>query len=185
MSFISVYGESDNERRVLNVDTESNHPDDYYSVSLIRSEDYIRSNLKKYAIIRMPIVLTKKNYFLRFMRLNSKIDFITKSDLNDIVLGIIKSKKILGKTFNISGFRANSSDVVEAIYKHSGKLSILNRKIYYGFFEDGETLSEVAKVKCKKLNEAFEEEKYGFSSKLLKVINYPKYLLLKRKKNRK
>ncbi len=112
-----VYGQTHKKVRKLSIDTESTHPEDYYSISLIRSEDYIRSNLKKYAILRMPIVLTRKNHFINHMRLDRTIDFITKENLNDLVLGIMRSSKIYGKTFNISGFKAKGREVVELFRK--------------------------------------------------------------------
>lgn len=183
MSFISIYGSTGMMKRRLTVGTEGNYPDDYYSVSLIRSEDYIKSNLKKYAILRMPIVLTKKNYFINSMRLNSKMNFITKEDLNDIIIAVMKSKKIHGKVYNIGGFEADSSNVVELLYKSTGRIRLFNRKLYYGVFEDGNVLIKLSGIKCDDLKIAFEDiarNNCGIKTTFLKIINYPKYVIFKR-----
>lgn len=184
MSFISIYGNTDMTRRRLTVGTEGNYPDDFYSVSLVRSEEYIKSHLKKYAILRMPIVLTRKNYFINRMRLNLKMNFISKDDLNDIVIGIMQSKKIYGKTYNVGGFEADSSRVVEAIYKSTGKIAVMNRNLYYGSFEDGEDILKIADVKITPFTEVFEDmkrENASMKTTLLKILNYPKYFVFKKK----
>lgn len=155
MSFISVYGLTDLSRRQINLNTESNHPDDYYSVSIERSEKYIKEKLKKYSIVRMPIVLTPKNYFLDHMKLDVKMDFITKEDLNDVIFKMIESNKVLGKTYNISGFVANTSEVVRRLYETTGVLHIMNRNLYYGSYEDGDKLLKLTGVKPTGMNEAF------------------------------
>ncbi len=188
MSFISIYGATKMAKRRLTVGTESNYPDDYYSVSLVRSEEYIKSNLRKYVILRMPVVLTKNNYFLNSMRLDSKMDFITKDDLNNIVIGIMKSKKVLGKVYNISGFEENSSQVIVALYRSTGKIRLFNRTLYYGTFEDGDALNKILDIKCDDLKTVIEDisrKNSGVKVLLLKIFNYPKYLIFKRISGRK
>ncbi|MCI8498183.1 MAG: NAD(P)-dependent oxidoreductase [Bacilli bacterium] len=180
MSFISVYGQTQKKVRKLSIDTESTHPEDYYSISLIRSEDYIRSNLKKYAILRMPIVLTRKNHFINHMRLDRTIDFITKENLNDLVLGIMRSSKIYGKTFNISGFKAKGREVVELFYKATGSISILGRNIYYGEYEDSDRVDKIFKVDYSALsNVEIDDGKSRIRVGFKKFVNYPRYLLFK------
>ncbi len=187
MSFISIYGETDNVKRELTIDTESTHPDDYYSVSIIRSEEYIRSNLKKYTILRMPIVLTRKNYFINHIRLGKTIDFITRENLNDIVIGIMKERKVLKKTYNVSGFKVKSEKLVSAVYKATGELKLFNRKLYFGEYEDGRELDNIVKIDYTKLDNAIRELKPRVSkTKRLfrKIINWPKYLIFKFKVNK-
>lgn len=182
MSFISVYGESQKDKRVLTVDSESTHPDDFYTVSIIRSEDYIKSNLKKYAILRMPVVLTKKNYFINHLALGKTVDLITRDNLNDIVMEIMTSKKIFGHTYNVSGVKVKSEDLIERIYKTTGALSILNRNLYYGEYEDGHELDKLVKVDYVGLEEALKDVKQnvsGLKCTVRKVLNYPKYLIFK------
>ncbi len=182
MSFISVYGEADKAKRELTVETESTHPDDYYSVSIIRSEEYIRSNLKKYTILRMPIVLTRKNYFINHIKLGKTIDFITRENLNDIVIGIMKEKKVLKKTYNVSGFKVKSEKLVSEVYKTTGELKLFNRKLYFGEYEDGRELDNIVKIDYTKFEDAIRELKPRVSkTKRLfrKIVNWPKYLILK------
>lgn len=183
MSFLSVYGLSKNVTRKLSLNAESTYPDDFYSVSLIRSEDYITSNLEKYVILRMPIVLTRKNYYIKHMKMNRKMDFITKEDLNDIVIDIMTKKEVLSKIFNVSGFKANSTEVVETIYKNSGKLSILGRNIYYGEFTDNDKIDKIANVKytpLKEFGEDLKRETNGLSRIIRTVVHYPMYLIFKK-----
>lgn len=183
MSFLCVYGLSDKKVRKLSIDSESTYPDDYYSVSIIQSENYIKDNLKKYSILRMPIVLTRSNYFIKHMRLDRTHDFITKEDLNEIVLKAMKNTKIEGKTYNISGFKAKGKDVVKRLYQATGKISLFNRYLYYGEVEDGKAIEGIAKIKYTTLDE-FGEELERSSSKWKRIarkgVNAIKYLIFKK-----
>lgn len=180
-SFISIYGETKKKKRSLKIDSESTYPDDPYSISVIQSEQYIKDNIKNFCILRMPIVLTKNNYFLNHMKLNVKMDFIAKEDLNKIILDIMRSKKIYGKIFNISGFKINSNKVVEAFYKKTGSLCILNRKVYYGEYADSDAINEFCNVKYTSLNDVLNgiKKKPWLRRFLKKIINLPKYWIFK------
>lgn len=185
MSFLCVYGETNKKVRKLSIGVESTYPDDYYSVSIVRSEDYIKSNLKKYSIFRMPIVLTKNNYYIKHMKLDRTMDFITKEDLNAIVIGVMNSDKIYGKIYNISGFKAKGREVVERLYKVTGKLSILNRNIYFGEYEDSSVIEKVCKINYTTLDEFVEDLKRETSPMkrtVLKIINVIKYAIFKKLK---
>ena len=184
MSFISIYGNTNNVVTRLTVNGETNHPDDYYSVSLIRSEDYIKSKLKKYCILRMPIVLTRKNYYIRHMRLDRNMDFITVEDLNNIVYSVMKNKKALGKTYNISGFKANSSVFLKNMYKLTGKLNLLGRTLYYGEYDDSDDIDNIVNMKYTSANSYFKNLKKNtnpLKRKIWQIINYLKYLIIKNK----
>ena len=183
MSFISVYGTSDKKQRRITVDTESNHPEDPFSVSLIRSEDYIRSNLKKYVIMRMPIVLTKKNYFINHMAFDRRFDFIDTSDLNDIVIGLLRTKKSFGKTYNISGFKANSNIFYLNLYKSCGKLKYVINRDYYGDYDDFEEVEDIVKIKYTTANSYFKKLKDNTNPiiRIFRQLFYlPLYLKIKR-----
>lgn len=184
MSFISIYGTTENAKRRLSIEAESTHPDDYYSVSLIRSEDYIKSNLKKYTILRMPIVLTNKNYYIRHMALGKKFDFITSSDLNDIVIGIMKSSKIHGKVYNISGFKAKSEEIIDNLYKTTGELAIAGRNLYYGEYDDAKEIEKICKIDYTSIDEHFnllQKQTPKIKKLVRKIVNYPKYVILQNK----
>jgi len=182
MSFISIYGPTENVKRRLFIDAESTYPDDFYSISLIRSEDYIKNNLSKYSIFRMPVVLTNKNYYIKHMALDRRNDFITSSDLNDIIIGIMKSSKVHGNIYNISGFKAKSEEFVEKWYKATGEINIFGRNLYYGEYEDHKDIEKIYKT-----NYTSETEFFGMLAKqtskvkrvIRKIINYPKYLIFK------
>ncbi len=183
MSFVSVYGETDKKQRRITVDTESNHPEDAFSVSLIRSEEYIRSNLKKYVIMRMPIVLTKKNYFINHMAFDRRFDFIDVSDLNEIIIGLLRTKKSFGKTYNISGFKANSNIFYKNLYKSSGSLKYVIKRDYYGDYDDFEEVEDIVKIKYTTANSYFKalKEKTNPIIRLARQIFYlPLYIKIRR-----
>ncbi len=185
MSFICVYGTTDKKVRKLSTETESTYPDDYYSVSVIRSEDYIKNNIEKYAILRMPIVITNNNYFLKHMKLDRTMDFITKEDLNDLILSAMKSPKIVGKTYNISGFKAKSRGVAERLFKATGKIAIFGRNLYYGEYEDAHDIDKIAKIKYTSLDECIEDIERNtpaWKRRMCKVFNYIKYAIFKKLK---
>lgn len=183
MSFISVYGPSNKKTRRITVDTESNHPEDPFTVSLIRSEEYIRSKLKKYVILRMPIVLTSKNYFINHMALDRRFDFIDASDLNDIVIGLLRTKKAFGKIYNISGFKANSSIFYKSLYKSSGKLKYVAKRESYGDYDDFEDVEDIVKIKYTTANSYFKKLKDNTNPIIRlgrQLIYLPLYLKIRR-----
>ena len=177
MSFISVYGETKKKQRRITIDTESNHPEDAFTVSLIRSEEYIRSNLKKYVILRMPIVLTKKNYFISHMSFDRRFDFIDTSDLNDIIIGLLRTKKSFGKIYNISGFKANSNIFYTNLYKSSGKLKYVINRDYYGDYDDFEEVEDIVKIQYTTANTYFKRLKDN-TNPIIRVIRQLFYLPL-------
>lgn len=185
LSFVCIYGTTPRKVRKLNVTTESTYPDDFYSVSLVKSEGYIKNNLKDYTILRMPIVLTRNNYFLKHIKLDRSVDFITKEDMADIVVRIFKNKKTQCKIYNISGFKAKARDVVRELYKATGKLSVFKRNLYYGEYEDSSKLEKVINIKYTSLKEYIEDERRQTSKMkrlLRKMINSIKYVLILIKK---
>lgn len=185
MSFICVYGETDKKVRKLSVDVESTYPDDYYSISIVRSEEYIKSRLKNFTIFRMPVVLTRNNYYLKHIKLDRTMDFITKEDLNELVIDAIKSKKVIGKIFNISGFKAKGREVVKRLYKATGKLYIWKRDIYFGEYEDADEIEKICKMRYTTLDEFvqdLEREVSPFKRGIRKILNSIKYAIFMRLK---
>lgn len=183
LSFICVYGTTDIKVRKLSVDTESTYPDDFYSVSVMKSERYIKDNLKDYAILRMPIVLTKNNYFIKHMKLDRRMDFITKEDMGELIVKLMKDKKTEGKTYNISGFKAKGRDVVRGLYHATGKISIVRRNLYYGEYTDGEAIEKIVKMKYTTFDEFVEDEKRNtskFKRIVNKILNFIKYMIFTR-----
>jgi len=184
MSFISIYGNTANTLKRITTNGETTNPEDYYSVSLIRSEEYIKENLKKYTIIRMPIVLTKNNYYIKHMKLDRNIDFITTGDLNKIIIGLLESKKIYKKIYNVSGFKSNSRIFLKNMYKCSGHLGFYIRKLYYGEYDDDDEINNIVNLKYQNANSYFKllkKKTNPIGRTLRKIINFPAYLIIKRK----
>ncbi len=181
-SFISVYGLTNSSKRLLSVKKGGNNPDDFYSVSLIRSENYIKENVKNFIILRMPIVLTKFNYYVKYMKLNRNIDFITIDNFNAIVIQVMENKKLYGKTFNISGFKANSTVFLKNMYKYTGRLHLSRRNIYYGEYSDEDFINKYVDVDYDSIHDYFKSIKHPNFIK--KVFNFPKYFILKRKESK-
>lgn len=187
-SFISIYGLTTKSKRLITVTSESTYPDDAYSVSIIKSEEYIRSHMKKYAILRLPIVLTRKNYFIDHLSLNRIVDFISKEDLNDILVGIMKSKKIYGKTYNISGGIISSNCLIEKVYSATGSMHLFHRNQYFGEYEDSKAMDNIFRIQYTELDDSLKimrNEIRPLKRVLKKIINYPKYLIFKHMINNK
>lgn len=184
MSFISVYGNPKEEKRRLTVDTKTDYNEDLYTKSLVSSEEYIKTNLRKYTILRMPIVLTKNNYYINHIKIDRRIDFISPSDLNEIVIGIMRSKKVYGKTYNISGFKANTNIFLKNMYKSSGKLKYVLKRHYYGEYDDADEIESIISIKYQNIGSYFKKIKKETNPLLRiirKIIYLPNYLLLKRR----
>ena len=144
-SFISIYGKTAEDKRPLKVTTKKEKLD-YYSESLVQCEEYIKKYAEKYIILRLPIVLTKDNYYVRHMKLNRVFDFITVEDLNNVINNLIMNKKAYNKTFNVGGFKANSTDFIRKLYKYNGKIHMSKRGYYFGEYDDLDRLNSLIKV---------------------------------------
>lgn len=180
-SFISVYGTTNANNRSLKVNTK---PEllDYYSKTLLKCEDYIKNNLQKYIILRMPIVLTKDNYYIRHMKLNRTIDFITVDDLNNLINNLINNKKAYNKTYNISGFKANSSDFIRNLYKYSGKINMSKRRYYFGEYTDSDKVDNVLNIKyqtAKDYYKTLKKEAGIIRRNYKKILNLIKFIYYK------
>lgn len=181
-SFISIYGKTDATNNKLTVQGETNYPDDTYSVSLIRSEEYITSKLKKYMILRLPIVTTPNNYYIKHIKLGTKNDFITTSDLSKLIFKVLEEKKAYGHTYNISGFKATTDVLVKNMYKYSGYLNMFGRNIYYGDYDDADKINKFIDFKYENPSDYYKELKQNI--KLIgriwrKFINIPEYIYFK------
>ena len=181
-SFISIYGPTDNKHTELSVNSETNDPDDYYSISLIRSENYIKENVKNFIIFRMPIVLTKFNYYVKYMRLNRTFDFITVNNFIDIIIQSLENKKLYRKTFNISGFKAKSDTFIEKRYKYTGRINIIRRNLYFGEYKDSNIINNYIDISYDTINKYFKQFKHP--NYILKILNLPKYLIFRGMKKR-
>jgi len=183
LSFISVYGITDKEREI-NLKTEIDDHNDLYTKSIIKSEEYIKTNLKKHCILRMPIVLTADNYYINHLKLSRKTDFITINDLNNLIIDILKKKEINKKTYNISGFKVNSTDIITDIYIVTGELKIAGRDIYYGLYTDDNEIEELTsnkKTTYKSYIKELKEKTPKSKRKIRKTLNYFKYLILQKR----
>ncbi len=181
-SFISVYGKTSNIEHKISVKEGINNPEDNYSINLMRSENYIKEKLKKHIVLRMPIVLTSNNYYIKHMNLNRMMDFITVDDLNTSILHIIKNEKAYGKTFNISGFKTNSSTFIKNMYKYSGRINMFRRNLYYGEYSDEDIINKLTKIEYSKPGDYYKvlkKENFIFLRYLRKLINLPKYIYYK------
>lgn len=181
-SFISVYGKTPNIEHKISVKEGINNPEDNYSINLMRSENYIKEKLKKYIILRMPIVLTPNNYYIKHMTLNRMVDFITVDDLNNSILSIVQNEKTYGKTYNISGFKTNSTTFIKNMYKYSGRISMFRRNLYYGEYSDDQIINKITKINYSKPGDYYrvlKKENFIVLRYIRKFINLPKYIYYK------
>ena len=180
-SFISVYGETKNIERDLSLRGEVNNPDDIYSISLLRSEDYIKEKLSKYIILRLPIVTTPNNYYIKRMNLNRMVDFITVKDLIKIIAKTIVEKDSYGKTYNVKSFTLNSTVFVKNYFKACGKINMFKRNKYYGRYTDYNQIDKVISMSYQSYADYFKELKKETNifkriiSKCFKLIPFIKY----------
>lgn len=182
MSFLSIYGLSKKRIKRLTTGSEITYPDDLYSLSIVKSEDYIKDNLQRYTILRMPIVLTDNHYYLKHMKFDRTFDFITSHDLNSIVVGIIGNRRTYKKIYNLSGFKMNSTSFIEKMYEATGKINIMARTLYYGEYDDDDEISAFVKIKYTSDNSYFSilrNQTNRMKRLFLKTINFPKYLIYK------
>ena len=186
-SFISIYGETENIERDIKLNGETNNPEDIYSVSLIRSENYIKENLTKYIVLRLPIVTTPNNYYIKHMSLNRMTDFITVDDLNNIITKVIVEPKAYGKFYNVKSFTINSNTFIKHYYKSFGKINMFRRNKYYGRYIDADKIDKLIDISYQSYPEYFKSLKKQTNifkrliNKLLNICNLI-YFKIKAKK---
>ena len=168
-SSTSVYGSVD-EIDNITVKTKGRINDyDFYSKYKLRSEQYIKHNLKNYSIFRLSYVLCdlKNETIIYNVPKDLNIETISSEDAGYAFVAALDFKNDLNrKIFNLSGgskYRINYRDYLIRILKDYGlSLSFLSayffsEKNYYGgYYVYGDKLNDILNFRTKDINLYYE-----------------------------
>ena len=167
---------------------------DYYSKYKLRSEQYIKHNLKNYSIFRLSYVLCdlKNETIIYNVPKDLKIETISSEDAGYAFVAALDFKNDLNrKTFNLSGgskYRINYRDYLLKILKDYGlSLSFLSaylfsEKNYYGgYYADADKLNEILNFRTKDINlyyEIIDDYRFKISRFIPRLLALPFVFIL-------
>ncbi|MDE5539390.1 MAG: NAD(P)-dependent oxidoreductase [Bacilli bacterium] len=140
-------------------------PIDYYSMTKIKIEELIKEKLKKYVIIRIPLLLTNpaSRSFMYNVKRNSVVEAITDNDAAYLFVSAIdKAKELNKKTFNAGGgevctakFReilANVLNIYGFSFRYLGILLFVDKNFYSHVYEDSDELEDILEFRSDSLD---------------------------------
>ena len=172
-SSTSVYGKQD---MGITVKSNCNIDElDYYSSYKLKSEDYIKNNIKNYSIFRLAYVLgdPKSESLIYNIKSGTMLESVSSEDAGyAFVCAIDFKKQVNKKIFNVTGgekFRTIYNEYIKNILKTYG-LSIrflstwfcAEKNFFGGVYEDGDKLEEILHFRSKNLDVYYNTlEKYS------------------------
>lgn len=129
---------------------------DFYSQTKLKTEGLIKSKVKNYCIMRLPLVLTnpKTESFMYNVKRNSLVEAITDNDAGYLFAQAIEHQdKLNKKTFNASGGDATTGTYKEilvnilSIYglslKYLANVLFVDKNFYTHTYEDSQKLEDI------------------------------------------
>lgn len=196
-SSTSVYGKQNG---AVNVKSDCNIDEfDYYSNYKLKSEDYIKNNIKNYSIFRLSYILgdPRNESLIYNIKSGTILEPLSSEDAGyAFVCAIDFKKQVNRKIFNVTGgekFRTSYNDYIRVLLKNYG-LSIrflstwfcAEKNFFGGSYEDGDKLEEILHFRSKNLDVYYNTlEKYrGKVTRLLPRIFALPFVLFYRQKNK-
>ena len=129
---------------------------DYYSNTKLKVEELIKSKLKNYTIMRLPLVLCnpKSGAFMYNVKLNSYVEAITDNDAAYLLVNALNYEdKVNKKIFNATGgdslkdyyrnILANVLKIYGVSFKYFLTKIFIDRNFYTHVYSDGDKLNEI------------------------------------------
>ena len=191
-SSTTIYGP----KKIANINTPSDlTPLDYYSNTKLKIEKYITKHLKKYTIIRIPLLLTnpKNNAFMYNVKLNEEVEAITDNDAGYLFASSLnKLKELTGKIYNGTGGNATTAtyrDILASVlsiyglsFKYILTLLFIDKNFYCHVYEDGDDLEQILEFRSDSLSSYYMRLKRQVKGrKIAKILAKPIVIFLKRK----
>ena len=164
-SSTSLYGnQEDNEN--ITIKSNCNFEElDYYSKYKLKSEEYIKENLKNYTIFRLAYVLGDPNQesLIYNVKSTTKFETLSSEDAGYALVSAIDNKTSVNKkTFNLSGgekFRITYKDYILNILRNYGlsirfisTLLMAEKNYYGGYYEDSYILEDILHFRSKNID---------------------------------
>lgn len=156
---------------------------DYYSNTKLKIENLIKEKLKKYTIIRLPLILCDphSNAFMYNVKRNTKLEAITDNDAAYLFVSALDNEaKLNKKIFNAGGGDATTGVYKEilanvlAIYGISFKylltLLFLDKNFYCHVYEDSSKLNDILEFRSESLSSYYMTIKRTCKNRCLQKI---------------
>lgn len=172
-------------------------PIDYYSSTKVKVEELIKSKLKKYTIIRLPLILCnpKNGSFMYNVKRNSLTEAITDNDAAYIFVNAIDhSEELNKKTFNAGGgdvctakygeILANVLKIYGFSFRYLFNLLFIDKNFYTHTYEDSNKLDDILEFRSDSLSSFYMQLKRESRFRLLPRIFGKPFAWFLRKKNK-
>lgn len=193
-SATTVYGDI----KEANVRTKTNVTEiDYYSSNKLKIEELIKTKVKKYTIIRLPLVLSNPKYesFMYNVKRNSIVEAITDNDAAYIFTNALNHEEELArKIFNAGGGDATTgrySEILENvlnIYGISSKylinLLFVDKNFYSHVYTDSDKLNDILEFRSDSLHSYYMQLKREVKSRKIAVFLAKPFIWFLRRRNK-
>ncbi len=170
---------------------------DYYSSAKLKTEELIKEKLKKYTIIRLPLILCnpKKGAFMYNVKRNNITEAITDNDAAYLFVSAIdNSDKLNKKTFNATGgelctamyseILANILNLYGFSFKYLFNLLFVDKNFYTHTYEDSNKLNDILEFRSDSLASFYMRLKREARFRLISKIFGKPFAWFLRKKNK-
>ncbi len=169
---------------------------DYYSQTKVKCEELIKKRLKKYTIIRLPLILSepKLGSFMYNGKLNNDCEALTDNDAGYMLVKAISQGETLNKkVFNAGGgtsqtstyrnILANVLDIYGLSFKYILTALFVDKNFYTHIYTDSDNLNEILDFRSDSLASYYMrlKRKVGKKRVLARFLAKPIVFLLRRK----
>lgn len=192
-STTTIYGDV----KVANVKNKANITNlDYYSTTKLEIENLIKEKLKKYTIIRLPLVLSelhKNNNFMYNVKRDTIVEAITDNDAAYLFVNALNfSDKLNKKIYNAGGGTQNTASYRDLLinilkiygfsFKYLGTLLFVDKNFYVGTYEDSDKLNEILDYRSDSLSSYYMRlKRHTKKRQIARFFAKPFIFVLKRK----
>lgn len=192
-SSISVYGDRVNTPNIQVSDKIKPSPKDFYAITKMKAEKYIKINMRNYTILRLSAVMHPKiklDPLFFHMPLNTSLEIVTTKDVGYALVKSITKKEFLNeRIFNLGGgklCRISYKDFLKENYKIFGlgklnfpKYAFAEKNFHCGFYEDSDILNSILNFQRESLYDYFNEVENSRSFLKRKIIGIFKGIIQK------
>jgi len=192
-SSISVYGDRVKNPEISIFDNLKPSTGDYYAVTKIRAEEYIKHKLRNFTIFRLSAVMDikmKLDPLFFHMPLNTALEIVTSGDVASALVKSLEKKELLNeRIFNLGGgknCRISYKDFLDQNFKALGlqkltfpEYAFAEKNFHCGYYKDSQQLNNILDFQKETLNDYLNnvKKRTNFIKKLLIQILRP--LILK------
>lgn len=171
-------------------------PLDYYSMTKLKTENLIQENLKKYTIIRLPLVLCnpRENNFIYNVPRNTYLEAITENDAAYLFANALNyPAKLNKKIYNGGGgdamkgyysdILANVLDITGLNFKYFVNLLFIDKNFYIQECKDSDKLNNILEYQSESLTSYYMRlKRTTLKVYFRRILAKPFIFFLKRKK---